>query len=63
MRTTYTRYVVLPDGKTFDILDDCRIVDVPDDVDDVEDYIVTNGKGRHSFKDTNTPTLWREQDD
>lgn len=63
MRTTYTRYVVLPDGKTFDVLDDCRIVDVPDDVDDVEDYISNNGRGRHSFKDTNTPKLWREEDE
>jgi hypothetical protein len=62
MRTTYTRYVVLPDGKTFDILDDCRIVDVPDDVDDVEGYIL-DGKAQPTFKDTNTPMLWREQDD
>jgi hypothetical protein len=62
MRTTYTRYVVLPDGKTFDILDDCRIVDVPDDIDDVEGYIL-DGKTQPTFKDTNTPMLWREQDD
>jgi hypothetical protein len=60
-KTTYTRYVVLPDGKTFDVLDDCRIVDVPDDVDDVEGYI--QGKATSRFEDTYTPTLWHNEED
>jgi hypothetical protein len=60
-KTTYTRYVVLPDGKTFDVLDDCRIVDVPDDVDDVEGYI--QGKATPRFEDNYTPTLWHNEED
>jgi hypothetical protein len=36
---TFTKYVVLSDGKTYDILADCQIIEVPDDVDDVDGYI------------------------
>lgn len=60
-KTTYTRYVVLPDGKTFDVLDDCRIVDVPDDVDDIEGYI--QGKASPRFEDTYTPTFWHNEEE
>lgn len=60
-KTTYTRYVVLPDGKTSHVLDDCRIVDVPDDVDDVDGYI--QGKVTPRFHDVHTPTFWHDEDD
>lgn len=36
---TFTRYVVLSDGKTFDILSECTQIEVPDDIDDVQGYI------------------------
>lgn len=57
---TYTRYIVLPDGKTFDVFDDCRIVEVPDDIEDVQGYI--QGKRDPVFSDPHQPTLWREED-
>ena len=36
---TFTRYVVLSDGKTFDAVSDCKEIEVPDDIEDVAGYI------------------------
>lgn len=36
---TFTKYIVLSDKKSFDILDDCYQIEVPDEIDDVEGYI------------------------
>jgi hypothetical protein len=36
---TFTNYIVLSDGKTFDVFADCTQIEVPDDIDDIAGYI------------------------
>jgi hypothetical protein len=48
---TFTRYIVLSDGKTFDVLSECTEIEVPDDIDDVEGYI------RNRIHNANHPTF------
>jgi hypothetical protein len=54
---TFTRYVVLSDGKTFDVLSGCTEIDIPDDVEDIEGYI------RDHINPANYPTFdWHSKD-
>lgn len=36
---TFTKYIVLSDGKTYDVLDECHEIEVPDEINDVDGYI------------------------
>ncbi len=54
---TFTRYIVLSDGETFDVLDSCTEIDVPDDIVDVDGYI------RNRIGNNDHPTFdWRNKD-
>ena len=53
---SFTRYIVLSDGKTFDILSDCKEIEVPDSIDDVGAYIKSRLIKDH-------PTFWVEGKD
>lgn len=44
---TFTKYIVLSDGKTYDVLADCHEIEVPDDIDDVAGYIRQRVHGHH----------------
>jgi hypothetical protein len=48
---TLTRYIVLSDGKTFDVLSECTEIEVPDDIEDVQGYI------RNRIHNANHPTF------
>lgn len=52
---TFTKYVVLSDGKTFDVLADCQILEVPDDIEDVDGYI------KRRLHANDHPTLFPDQ--
>lgn len=53
---TFTKYIVLSDRKTYDVLSDCHEIEVPDDIDDVEGYIHERmvSHGDH-------PSLWSNE--
>jgi hypothetical protein len=48
---TFTRYIVLSDGKTFDVLSECKEIEVPDDVEDVDGYIHSRIHNNHPIFD------------